>query len=99
MSIFGRLRKKDDAVIVDSVTGTFNRRQLDRDIAQGGVSDQPTSTLMIDVDDFDRYTGKKGAPDPDQVLERVHDWWKGIAADHGLPAGSSAEVFRVVDTR
>ncbi|MEL6891805.1 MAG: GGDEF domain-containing protein [Actinomycetota bacterium] len=71
MSFFRRFRKTDDAVIVDSVTGTFNRRQLDRDISTGLVSDQPTSTLMIDVDDFAQYTGKKGAADPDQVLERV----------------------------
>ena len=71
MSIFRRLKKKDESVIVDSVTGTFNRRQLDRDIANGVVGDQPTSTLMIDVDDFETFTGKKGSPDPDQVLERV----------------------------
>ncbi|MEM1334868.1 MAG: GGDEF domain-containing protein [Actinomycetota bacterium] len=71
MSFFGRFKKKDDAVIVDTVTGTFNRRQLDQDIAAGVVSDQPTSTLMIDVDDFAQFTGKKGSADPDQVLERV----------------------------
>ncbi len=37
--------------------------------------------------------------DPDALVERVHDWWQGIAEAHGLPAGSSAESFRVVDTR
>jgi|SRR6056297_1178399 len=71
MSIFRRGKKADESLIVDSVTGAFNRRQLDRDIANGIIADQTTSTLMIDVDHFADYTGKKGSPDPDQVLERV----------------------------
>jgi LmbE family N-acetylglucosaminyl deacetylase len=37
--------------------------------------------------------------DPDALVERVHDWWKGIAAANGLAEGSSAESFRVIDTR
>lgn len=31
--------------------------------------------------------------------QRVRSWWQSIAAEHGLPHGSSAESFRVVDTR
>ena len=38
-------------------------------------------------------------PDPEATLERVGDWWKTIAADHGLGEGRSAEAFRVIDTR
>ncbi len=37
--------------------------------------------------------------DPVAMEERVRTWWQGIAAEHGLPEGSSAEAFRVVDTR
>ncbi len=37
--------------------------------------------------------------DPDAMLERVRSWWQGIAAEHGLPEGASAESFRVCDTR
>ncbi|MEL6891804.1 MAG: PIG-L family deacetylase, partial [Actinomycetota bacterium] len=37
--------------------------------------------------------------DPDATEERVRTWWESIAADHGLPAGASAEAFRIVDTR
>ena len=37
--------------------------------------------------------------DPEAMQERMRTWWQDIAAEHGLPAGSSAEVFRVVDTR
>ncbi len=37
--------------------------------------------------------------DPDALVERVHSWWQGIAAEHGLPEGSSAESFLVIDTR
>jgi diguanylate cyclase (GGDEF)-like protein len=70
-----RARKRDD-VIVDRVTGAFNRRQLDAVIASGfDTSDQPTATLLIDIDNFERYTVKKGPKtgdgSSDQVLERV----------------------------
>ncbi len=59
-------------MVVDRVTGAFNRRQLDADIAAGvDTSDQPTATLLISVDDFPAYTGKKGVASGDQVLERV----------------------------
>lgn len=38
-------------------------------------------------------------PDPDGMQERVRTWWQDIAAEHGMAEGSSAEIFRVVDTR
>jgi len=37
--------------------------------------------------------------DPDAMEERVRDWWKNIAAERGRPEGTSAEAFRVVNTR
>ena len=37
--------------------------------------------------------------DPDAMEERVRAWWQQIAVDHGRPEGTSAEAFRVVDTR
>ena len=68
---FLRSKKQDDHS-VDRVTGVFNRRQLDADVAAGlDTSDQPTATLLIDVDDFGSYTGKRGIASGDQVLERV----------------------------
>ncbi len=68
---FRRNKKSDDNLIVDRVTGAFNRRQLDLDLAAGvDSSGLSTATLMIDVDDFDRY-GKRGEVSADQVLERV----------------------------
>lgn len=67
-----RRAKKRPEVIVDRVTGAFNRRQFDADIAAGlDTTDLPTATLLIVVDDFDSYNGKKGAVSGDQVLERV----------------------------
>lgn len=69
---FLRRGKSNDDLIVDRVTGAFNRRQLDADIAAGlDTSDLPTATLLISVDDFPSYTGKKGVASGDQVLERV----------------------------
>ncbi|WP_395089507.1 PIG-L deacetylase family protein [Ilumatobacter sp.] len=37
--------------------------------------------------------------DPDAMEERVRAWWKSIAAERGRSENTSAEVFRVVDTR
>jgi LmbE family N-acetylglucosaminyl deacetylase len=37
--------------------------------------------------------------DPDGLDDRMRTWWQGVAEAHSLPPGSSAESFRVVDTR
>ncbi len=37
--------------------------------------------------------------DPDALEERVRGWWRQLAVDRGQPVGTSAEVFRVIDTR
>ena len=37
--------------------------------------------------------------DPAGLEERVRTWWQSIATAHGLPEGSSAESYRVIDTR
>lgn len=72
MSFSFRRSKKQEDVIVDRVTGAFNRRQLDVDISAGlDTSDQSTATLMIDVDEFETYNGKRGNAKGDQILERV----------------------------
>lgn len=72
MAFHLRRAKHQNDGIVDRVTGAFNRRQLDADIAAGlDTSDRPTATLLISVDDFPSYTGKKGIASGDQVLERV----------------------------
>lgn len=69
---FLRRAKHDDDMIVDRVTGAFNRRQLDADVAAGlDTSDLSTASLLISVDDFPAYTGRKGIASGDQVLERV----------------------------
>lgn len=66
-----RKKKVDESLIVDRLTGAFNRRQLDLDLAAGvDASGLSTATLMIDVDDFERY-GRRGEVSADQVLERV----------------------------
>lgn len=38
-------------------------------------------------------------PDPDGLATTVRGWFRSVAERAGLPAGSSAEMFRVVDTR
>ena len=38
-------------------------------------------------------------PDPTALEDRVRTWWQGIAEQHGLPEGASAESYHVVDTR
>ena len=72
MSFSFRRAKKQEDVIVDRVTGAFNRRQLDADIMAGvDTSGHATATLMIDVDQFASFDGKRGTASGDQILERV----------------------------
>lgn len=69
---FRRAQPEDDDLIVDRVTGAFNRRQLDIDLANGvDPSGMSTATLMIDIDDFEQFSGKRGTPSGDKILERV----------------------------
>lgn len=68
---FRRTRKDDEQLIVDRVTGAFNRRQLDLDIANGvDPSGLATATLMVHVDNPELY-GKPDTPAVNQILERV----------------------------
>ncbi len=68
---FRRKHHSDDSIIVDRVTGAFNRRQFDIDLAAGvDPTGMTTATLMIDVDNFGRYS-KRGETPGDLVLERV----------------------------
>ncbi|NND74038.1 MAG: GGDEF domain-containing protein [Ilumatobacter sp.] len=68
---FRRSRKHDEDLIVDRVTGAFNRRQLDLDIANGvDPSGLSTATLIVEVDDCDKY-GKPDSAQVNQILERV----------------------------
>jgi GGDEF domain-containing protein len=63
-------KKSVENIIVDRVTGAFNRRQLDID-HRARTCPLSTATLMIDVDDFERY--KRGEVSADQVLSE----WRG----------------------
>jgi len=38
-------------------------------------------------------------PDPDRIAAMVREWMANNAKQFGLPDGTSAELFRVVDTR
>ena len=106
-----RRGKKHDEVIVDRVTGAFNRRQLDAVIASGfDLSDQPTAALVIEIDEFHRFEDKKGSNSRDQVLERV-SWvvmatvrTSDVVYRHGssgfcalLPATSHDDAYSVAD--
>jgi diguanylate cyclase (GGDEF)-like protein len=66
-----RSKKTDEQLIIDRVTGTFNRRQLDLDLAAGvDVSGLSTASLMLHVDNFEQF-GKRGPASANQILERV----------------------------
>ncbi len=56
-----------------------------------------TTQLDRKIDALMRH--KSQHRDPEGMEERVRTWWQSIATEGGLPEGSSAESFRVVDTR
>ena len=68
-------QKVVDLSISDTLTGTFNRRYLDRrlseDVEQARRFKEPLSIIMIDIDHFKEFNDTGGHQTGDQVLTRV----------------------------
>jgi len=69
-----------------------------------GSGDASTTEVVDITDQLERKISallchRSQLPDPAATEERVRTWWQGIAAERGLPEGSSAESYRVIDTR
>jgi diguanylate cyclase (GGDEF)-like protein len=66
-----------DVSIKDSLTGCYNRRKLDIDIAAETSSarqcKKPLSLLMIDIDLFKSYNDFHGHPKGDELLKKLVD--------------------------
>jgi len=61
-----------DIASTDGLTGLRNRRSFDLDVeACAERGDQPTATLMIDVDHFKRFNDTHGHPAGDDALRAV----------------------------
>jgi len=64
-----------DISIRDSLTGCFNRRKFDVDIATGvavsQISNHPLSLLMLDIDHFKNYNDSHGHPKGDKLLQKL----------------------------
>lgn len=95
---FRRGKKRDD-VIVDRVTGAFNRRQLDAVIAGGfDTSDQPTATLLIDIDDFAQFIGLKDQSKKDGKKDGKRDGKKEVSSSDQVLERVSWVIMATVRT-
>jgi len=70
---------------VDSLTGIYNRRswdeQLARELARASRERRPLSVVMIDLDHFKRFNDEHGHPAGDRLLaEAAAGWRKAIRA-------------------
>jgi diguanylate cyclase (GGDEF)-like protein len=69
-------RRESDAELAalawsDGLTGLFNRRRLDHDVAAHDRGDLPVAVIMIDVDHFKSVNDTFGHQEGDDVLRRV----------------------------
>jgi diguanylate cyclase (GGDEF)-like protein len=84
--------------VQDALTGLFNRRQFDADLAQAWTQAQathaPLAMLSIDVDFFKRYNDAHGHPAGDACLQRVAQALSEVAlAQGGVAARLGGEEF------
>lgn len=73
--------------VKDALTGLYNRRQFDADLAQAWSRAQaasaPLALLIVDVDCFKRYNDAHGHPAGDACLVRVAQALSQVAQAHG----------------
>jgi len=77
--------------IRDPLTGLYNRRQFEADLAQAWsqavTSPQPVAMLLMDVDHFKRYNDTYGHPAGDACLQAVSQALQAVAAAEQGSAG------------
>lgn len=70
----------------DPLTGAYNRRKFDQDIALLGAmykrTNKGSSLLIVDIDHFKAYNDKHGHQEGDRVLKQVTDTIEGSLRDY-----------------
>lgn len=90
-------RTRQDARI-DALTGLFNRRVFDAELAQiaGSKSNKVTTLIMIDIDHFKQFNDNYGHLMGDKVLQYFGKVLKETCKEPALPVRYGGEEFAVL---
>jgi diguanylate cyclase (GGDEF)-like protein len=95
-----RLRATEEAANVDSLTGVYNKRHLQRRLEEELQKAQregvPLSLLMLDIDHFKNYNDANGHLEGDEVLKTVGQVLKGSIREDDVAARYGGEEFVVL---
>jgi diguanylate cyclase (GGDEF)-like protein len=95
-----RLRATEEAANVDSLTGVYNKRHLQRrleeELQKAEREGVPLSLLMLDIDHFKNYNDANGHLEGDEVLKKVGQVLKGSIREDDVAARYGGEEFVVL---
>jgi len=95
-----RLRKKDEELSIDALTGINNRHFLNifaPDVVQERRAQHPTwGVLMIDIDFFKKFNDRYGHPFGDLVLKNVAQMLKEVSRRGDVVIRYGGEEFCVI---
>jgi diguanylate cyclase (GGDEF)-like protein len=95
-----RLRMTEEARDRDGLTGTFNKRYLQRRLAEevgkAGSLEVPLSLLILDIDHFKNYNDTNGHLEGDEVLKTVGEILKSSIREDDVAARYGGEEFVVL---
>jgi diguanylate cyclase (GGDEF)-like protein len=95
-----RLRATEEAANVDSLTGVYNKRHLQKrledEMQKAEREGLPMSLLMLDIDHFKNYNDTNGHLEGDEVLKKVGQLLKGSIREDDVAARYGGEEFVVL---
>lgn len=100
LSIVNRLETLKSSAVVDGLTQLYNhgfiQQQMDEEVKVLGLSGEPMSFVMVDVDHFKNYNDTNGHPAGDQVLRQVANLLEGTVRKFDFAARYGGEEFALV---
>ena len=100
MVYVNRLKSSQEAANVDSLTGTLNKRALQRRLGEEILKAEqlhvPLSLLILDIDHFKNYNDTNGHPEGDKVLKTIGQILHGSIREDDVAARFGGEEFIVL---
>ena len=92
--------KAQETASTDALTGMNNRTELvkkfDEILARNAKSQQPTSVMMLDIDNFKKYNDTQGHPEGDRVLKAVAEIIKTTTPKEAISCRYGGEEFMMI---
>ena len=95
-----RVGELEHEVIIDSLTGTYNRRFLERrleeEVSRSRRYGQPLTCLIVDIDGLDSVNANYGHNTGDMILSRLGEMLRMNVRDVDIPARFTGEEIVVL---